>query len=59
MDGFLIELRVLLNWFAKYVFFEELNDVIGAAQKVDIEQTTSALSTAAILRKVTIGHPEC
>jgi hypothetical protein len=40
-------------------FFELLGDAMGAAQKVVLEQTTSALGVADVLHNVIIVHPEC
>jgi hypothetical protein len=37
-------------------FFERLGDAMGAAQKVVLEQTTSALGVAAVLHNVIIGQ---
>ena len=39
-------------------FFERLGDAMGAAQKVVLEQTTSALGVAAFLHNVIIVHPK-
>ena len=40
-------------------FFELLGDAMGAAQKVVLEQTTSALGVAAVLHNVIIVHLGC
>jgi hypothetical protein len=37
-------------------FFELLGDAMGAAQKVVLEQTTSALGMVAVLHNVIIGQ---
>ena len=37
-------------------FFERLGDAMGAAQKVVLEQTTSALGVAAVLHNLIIGQ---
>ncbi len=37
-------------------FFERLGDAMGAAQKVVLEQTTSALGVADVLHNVIIGQ---
>lgn len=40
-------------------FFERLGDAMGAAQKVVLEQTPSALAGEAVLHNVIIVHTEC